>query len=265
MSFKENLLKKIKIDALTDQIRLSIGPADGDRRLDTERMRELLSLSPMKKEMVRDLELYLLDSAAKEPMVLVLDNELAFYNTTVEDVAMRKSPTIKEMVSIRNAIKILNDKNVIVSKKEGSLETIHQMCLETLDLTYTKPDIESIAKDGMAALADFEPDGVKECLAMFAELVGFSSPPKPFQVLPHQIILAKVVLKPSGDVLCGPVLVYDPLANTLKLIEKQINSRDTEEMEWFRRVHQGLEPAPIEGEPVIAYLEKMVLSKMPRD
>lgn len=266
MSFKENLLKKIKIDALTESIKATIGSADSDRRLDTALMRELLSMSPLKKERVRDLELYRVDSEAKEPMVLVLDNDLAFYRTPVEDVAMRKSPTLKEMVSIRNAIKILNDQNVIVSKKEVSLKTIQEMCLATLDLSYTKPDIESIAREGVAALNAFETDGMRECLSLFCELLGFSAPPAPFQppsLSSGLMIRAKTAHTPSGDVICGPILIYDPSVNTLKLIEKKINRRDTEEMEWLRRVQQGQEPAPVEGAPVITCLEKMVFSKIP--
>lgn len=259
MTFKENLLKKIKINSLVEAIKLSLGPANSERRLDTPLMRELLSLSPLKRETARDLELYIVDPGETSQQVLVLDNELAIYNTTVQDVAMRKSPTIKEMVSIRNAIKILSDKNVIVSKKEGSLETIQRMCLETLNLSYTPADIHLIAQDGMSALAAVESEGVTECLVLFAELLGFLPPPKPFQPPPHQTAIAKVVHKPSGDVLCGPLAVYDSLMNTLKLMEHQINSRDGDEMEALRQVYQGVAPASLEGAPVIAYLEKMAL------
>jgi hypothetical protein len=77
--------------------------------------------------------------------ILVLDNDLTIYHTTVEDVVLRKSPTVKEMVSIRNAIKILNDKDVVISKKEASLKTIRDICIDQLDLHYTAADIDGIA------------------------------------------------------------------------------------------------------------------------
>ena len=56
---------------------------------------------------------------------------------TVADVGMRKSPTIREMVSIRNAMKILSDADVVASKKEASVRTIQEECLSALDLSFT--------------------------------------------------------------------------------------------------------------------------------
>jgi len=42
---------------------------------------------------VRDLDLYVADTGTAVQKILVLDNELPIYRTTVADVAMRKSPT----------------------------------------------------------------------------------------------------------------------------------------------------------------------------
>ena len=57
--------------------------------------------------------------------VLVFDNELALYHSTVDDVALRKSPEWKEMVSIRNVRRILNDQDVVVSKGKESIRRIY--------------------------------------------------------------------------------------------------------------------------------------------
>ena len=65
------------------------------------------------------MDLYILGNTAKKKKILVLDNGLAIYHTTIEDVCMRKSPSVKEMISIRNTIKILNDEDVILGKKGG--------------------------------------------------------------------------------------------------------------------------------------------------
>lgn len=263
MTFKENLLKKIKIDRLAGQIKLTIGPAAGERRLDKTLMRQLLTLSPLQPETVRDLEIYRLrDSKPDKEMILVLDNDLAVYNTTVDDVAMRKSPTVKEMVSIRNAIKILNDTDVVTSKKETSLAIVQKMCLETLDLSYGREDLASIAAEGRTALELETADGVIECLTLFAELTGYSSPAAPFRI-DHHFIIAKSHSPAPGEVVCGPLVLYDEAHNSLKLIEKTLGSRDKAALESMRQVARGLEEASAEGAAVLAFLEKLAAEKMP--
>ena len=106
MSFKDNLLKKIKINKLTDSIRKTIGPADGTLRLDTGMMAQLLEIGcyPFHKE--RDLILYRLDGDVDHGRFLVLDNDIAIYETSAADIGLRKSPTVKEMVTFRNIKKM---------------------------------------------------------------------------------------------------------------------------------------------------------------
>ncbi|OQY05994.1 MAG: hypothetical protein B6I22_06690 [Desulfobacteraceae bacterium 4572_123] len=116
MSFKENLLKKINIDRTAQKVLNSIGPVGGDLKIDKQRMRSLLEIAAYEFRHVRDLHLYIQTHGPGTGRILVLDNDLAIYNTSIEDVAMRKSPTVKEMISIKNAIRILNDKDVVVSK-----------------------------------------------------------------------------------------------------------------------------------------------------
>ena len=112
MSFKENLLKKIQIDRLADRVSASLKPReDGVVKVDKSAMQQLLEMASYRHLHERDLDLYISPDTTR---ILVLDNELARYATSVEDVALRKSPTLKEMLSIRNAIKILNDSDVVV-------------------------------------------------------------------------------------------------------------------------------------------------------
>ena len=208
MTLKDNLLKKIKIDRLVEQIKLTIGPADSDRRLDRTLMRQLLALSPLKPETVRDIELYrLTGSKPEKEMILVLDNDLAVYKTTVDDVAMRKSPTVKEMVSIRNAIKILNDKDVVVSKKETSLLEVQKMCLATLDLSYQRSDLAAIATEGRAAMELKDAAGVMESLS-----VQFDSDQSPAS-------LERII-----DVSGLPIKIRDRLFS-LKRMERRVPKR----------------------------------------
>ena len=125
MSFKENLLNKIEINKIAKKVLNSIGQIGSNRKIDKSAMKSLMEKSPYKFQKARDIEFFVKKNDAGKDKILVLDNELALYNTTVDDMAMRKSPTVKEMLYFRNAIKILNDKDVVVSKREDSLKTIH--------------------------------------------------------------------------------------------------------------------------------------------
>ena len=164
MSFKENLLKKIAIDKLTRKVLSTVGSPESGRKLDRDAMRDLLTMGSFTFKQERDLDLYLLDTDEDKSKILVLDNELAVYHTTLEDVALRKSPTIKEMLSIRNAIKILNDSDVVVSKREESVKTVRNACIQLLDLSFEKSDLDAITSDGTASLENRYTDSIEELL-----------------------------------------------------------------------------------------------------
>ena len=151
MSFKENLLKKIKIDKMGRQVIASIGPVGSGRKIDKKIMRKLLELADYTYKRKRDLDLYIENIDAEKTRILVLDNDLAIYNTFVYDVAMRKSPTVKEMMNPFNVVKILKDTDVVISKKKDSVKTIQQECIAKLNLSFDASDLAEIAKDGLAS------------------------------------------------------------------------------------------------------------------
>ncbi|MBU4344186.1 MAG: hypothetical protein L6247_04005 [Desulfobacteraceae bacterium] len=258
MSFKENLLKKIKIDKMTGVILNSIGPPDSGRKLDKQTMRSLLEMGSYQFIQERDLDLYILQENGDLKRILVLDNGLAIYNTTVEDVVLRKSPTVKEMLNIRNIIKILNDKDVVLSKREESVKTIQKECIDMLDLSYNESDIEEIGKDGTAALERGDADGVIECLTLFAELLEYSPPPKAMKTGDHHIIGALSKGKNNED-LFGPVVMYSLTYNLLKLIDRQISSLDKGKIELMHQIAIGKEKASKEGPDVFNYLKEAVI------
>ena len=261
MSFKENILKKIKISKTATQVIVSIGPPDSGRRVDKDAMRRLLEMSPYIHRKERDLDLYLENTESEKKKILVLDNDLAIYNTNVEDVVLRKSPTVKEMISIRNAIKILNDSDVVVSKKEASVKTIQKECIETLDLSYNESDLDDIIADGAASLAKEYADGVIECLDIFAEILGYDTPPKIFTIGHHKIVGA-LSRKESGEVVFGPAIIYSIIHNRLSLIDQPIGSFDKEKIELLHLVAGGKETPAAENADVFEYLKQMAL-KLP--
>jgi len=259
MAFKDNLLQKIRIDQLAAQVLASMRPEGTESKLDKAAMRQLLSLSPFQPRRERDLDLYVLDTGAPEALILVLDNELPIYRTTVADVAMRKSPDVAEMVKPSNIIKILRDSDVKISRKADSLKRVQTDCIARLDLSFNAADIDDIRRDGIASLESRYADGVNESLALFAELLGYRPPPKPFNI-PHCTIYGAVFRKESGEDHLGPAVIYSLMRNELQLTEEIFGNLQKEKIERFHALAAGREKAAVQGAAVFEYLQQAVLS-----
>jgi len=257
MTFRENLLKKIAIDRLARRLTATIGPPDSGRRIDRDLARQLLGIAGYEQVRKRDLELYLVPSPSQSPHVLVLDNDLPIYSTTPDDVAMRKSPVVKEMVKIRNIIKILNDSDVVASKKGDSVEKIRVQCIAALDLTYTSEDIKNIETQGSTALDNGYLEGISEALGLFAELLGYTSSPGPLKI-PHLSIYGKMDTSPEAGRSFGPMILFDRVNNTLRLIDREISLADKEQLQFTRSVAEGQQAATAEGPAVFAFLRDAV-------
>jgi len=257
MTFRRNLLIKIEIDKMVEKILTTIGPLDSGLKLDKDTMRRLLEMSPYQFKKERDLDLYVRKTEDEKGHILVLDNDLPIFRTTPEDVGLRKSPTVKEMISIRNIIKILNDSDVIVSKKEASLKTIQKECIELLDFSYSRSDIEEIEKDGIASLENGYTDGIKEALLLFSELLQYRPVPKIFQIRHHDIF-GSITTENNGQYVLGPVIIYSMIYNSLKLIEKKRVGLGGESIDFINAIASGKEKASLEGPEVFRYLSKAI-------
>ena len=260
MSFKENLLKKIRIKQLAHDVLASIGTAESGLKIDKDAMRSLLEMSPFQYQQARDLDLYIEKRDGEQSRILVLDNELPIYITTVEDVLIRKSPYIKEMTKIRNIIKILKDSDVKVSRKEESVQAVEKACIDLLDLAFNASDIEEIAAEGISSLENGYAEGVKESLALFSELLGYQPAPKAFQVRHHEIF-GILVEKPAGELIYGPIVIFSRVDNSLRLLSDPISSFDKPKIEFLQQMVRGNGKASAEGSTVFEVLEKQVLSR----
>jgi len=257
MPFKENLLTKLKIDRLAAKVIESIAPAESGSKVDKDAMRGLLEMSAYQYRKVRDLHMYIEDIDQEQKKIFVLDNELPIYRTTIDDVAMRKSPLIKEMVKICNIVKILKDSDVKLSRKEQSVRAVQKACIERLDLSFNESDIDEIARDGKASLERDYADGVVECLDLFAELLDYRPAPRAFQLSRHKII-GKLTPGAGGEVLYGPIIIYSLIHGTLSLISDPIGSFDTAKIELVQQIAAGKQKAAIEGPDVIDNLKNAV-------
>lgn len=260
MSFKKNLLKKIAIDQLAQNVQRSLRQRNNGPRVDKPSMQALLEMAHYRYERQRDLDLYLREKPGDALRILVLDNELAIYATTVADVVLRKSPTIKEMLNIRNAIKILHDADVIVSKKADSVAAVQKECIGALDLSMNRSDVAAIAEDGRIALEIDDVEGVRECLALFGELLEFSPPPRNFSAGRLEAS-GKLTTASGGESRFGPAVIYKPQDNTLKFIAETVVPAGAERTDYLLRVAAGKEKAAAEGAAVFQYLKDIAIAK----
>ena len=258
MPFKENLLKKIQIDGLAEKVIASWGAPGSGKRIDKDAMRDLLEMSPYSHQKKRDLDLYVAPSEGEKQKILVLDNELPIYITTVDDVVIRKSPYVKEMVSLRNVIKILKDSDVKISIKDESVKTVQKDCINNLDLSYDATDIEDIAKNGVSSLENKYSEGVAESLMLLAELLGYQPPAKVFKIR-HCEIFGAVAEGRAGEIQYGPSVIFSRIDNSLMLIKEQIGSFDKQKTDYYRQISAGNEKADLEGKDVFHHLKQTVL------
>jgi hypothetical protein len=254
MAFKDNLLKKIEIKKLSRQVMDSMGPPDSGRRIDKPAAQQLLEMGGYSLKKVRDLDLYLTESTSGTETVIVLDNDLPYYRTSIEDVAMRKSPTVKEMINIKNIIRILNDADVVVSKQVDTVEFVREKCIDRLDLTFSETDLADIQRDGAASLDGAYAEGVIESLELFAEILQYIPPPKPFRIS-HTRIFGFLAKEPDRQLLFGPVVIYSLIHNTLKFIESSTGVSDSETIKKFHMIADGKADADREGATVFEYLK----------
>jgi hypothetical protein len=257
-TFKENLQQKIAIDRLAKRVLATLGPPGSGRKADLDAMGRLLVMGPFEHRKERDMDLYLRSDDPERKTILVLDNELPFYHTTVDDVALRKSPTVKEMISIRNAIKILNDQDVLTSKRETSVGTVRRACIEQLDLSFDAGDVTAIAADGKAALAAGDAGAVAEALALLEELLGYETPGRGFQVRGFRIT-GRLTEEENAVQRFGPIIIYDETQGTLKLLEASIRSTDKDRTERLEKTATGDRKADREGDAVFETLAEKAL------
>lgn len=261
MAFKDNLLKKIEINRLADQVRASLVPKGEIHQVDKAAMRQLLGHGGFDRVDNRDLELYVPNPPGSGPQVVVLDNGLGLYRTGIDDVVLRKSPTVKEMVSLRNIVRILRDDDVLVCKKADTVAAVQQQALAGLDLRFTEADIDNLRLEGAASLANGYAEGVDEALALFAELLGLTAPPKPL-ALAHHLIVGKTD-RSAGRLRYGPMVLFNRMFNRLLLVEKQADTGNTEEVAAIRQVADTGTGADAQGPEVFARLKQWVVAAEP--
>jgi hypothetical protein len=257
MSFKENISKKIKIKQLAIKANSSIGPSGSEKKVDKATMRQLLQLANYKIENVRDLELYLSTAENTDQHILVLDNEVAIYQTTIEDVTLRKSPTLKEMLNIPNAIKIINDSNVILAKREASVAIVKKAGIEQLDLSFTKDDINALVLDGIAAVENYDAEGILEIISLFAEILDYIELPKITRI-GHCRLFGKAAQTTEPKKEYDPIIIFSQNDYSIKWINGPLSLTDTIQLERLYEAANNITQTAIKGAAVFQKLAEKV-------
>jgi len=263
MGFKENLQKKIEIDRLAMRVIASCGLPPARPPIDKEAMRRLLALSPYIYQRERDLDLYVKTVEGDLKMILVLDNELPIFRSTVKDVVVRRSPRTLELWRIRTIRNILVDSDIKVSVRGKSVETIWRDAIAQLDLTFTDKDIEELAIDGMAWLEGGVANEVEKTLTMFASLIGYRKPPRYFG-LDHIVCYGVPGSGPDKDAAFGPMVLYRSADNALIWIDEALSRSDKQQMEFLRAVAFGETSGRVTGDAVFRKLKTNVLERPER-
>lgn len=260
MTFKEKLKRKIKLGRLLRKLVSTIKESPGKRKLDKILTMELLDVTDFEYKKVRDLDLYVRPLKGEIMEVLVFDNELSIYHTTVDDVALRKSPYWKEMVSIRNIMKILNDKDVIVSKGKESLKILHDNAVALLDITYTGDDLALLIEDARQGLEQKSITQIQESVALFLELLDFELLPLGLPEEDFQIFARP---KPNGSTtpVFEHLVLFDERKLSLGQKEGVFSPQSELDLAWVRQYALGEMPADLQGMDVFASLAKLALEK----
>jgi len=138
MELFENIQKKIVIDFLVKKIEFSLRSENGYSKVDKDSLSVLLEICGYEYVSKRGLDLFVKKDSKKQ--IIVSDAMIGRYETDVTDVVLRKSPTLKEMISFKNARKILGDSDVLKSVKKETLDYLRASYI-------TKIDFSGIAKD----------------------------------------------------------------------------------------------------------------------
>ena len=255
---KQNLKAKIKIDRLLRKLVSTIREVPSHRRVDKMLVKELLDMTDFQYEKVRDLEIYVRPFAGETLEVLVFDNELPIYHTTVDDVAMRKSPHRPEMFSVKNVIKIMVDKDVIASKGRDSLRRIHAIALSRLIFNRTKKDLANLVEDARWGLDQKSIERIEESFDLFFELLDIEAL-YVGELSSDLQIFARIKHNGSPDPTFEHLIFFDENQLEVSLKKGDFSPKIASDSAWVKRYSQGGESADLQGVDVFEFLSELSL------
>jgi len=260
MSFKENLKAKIKLDRLLQKLVSTIKEPPGKWWLDKVLAQDLLDMTDFEHRKVSNLQLYVRPLKGEIMEVVVFDNELPIYHTTVADVALRKSPYWQQMFSIRNIKKIMNHHDVLVSEGKESLKRLQANALALLDLTYTGDDLALLLEDARKGLERKSIEQIQESIDLFFELLDFQ-PVSPGVLEQDLQIFAGAKLNGADVPAFEHLILFDEETLSLGLKKGPFSPESDSDLAWVMRYVRGEETADLKGIDVFKFLVELALDK----
>ena len=253
MPFKENLRKKITLDRMAAAVEQAVPAVRREYQgIDKGLVRQFLELTSYRPLRLRDLEMYAHGGDGRAAEVLVLDNELPLYrDVDPEEVAMRRSPEVREMVSLKNIRKIMSDRDILIARGRQAIAYIHDEAVAEIDLSYTASDIKEIVHSGSVALEAGLGREVEASLELLFELLGYQE----IERLEEQRLFGR----PEPEGFRDPVLLREEGPPALKLAEGVYAPEVDESMEALSEVASGVRVPDAEGSDVLEYLGREVM------
>ncbi len=254
MGLKEQLREKIGIDRLYNSILEKIKKYGGKITPAEDLIKDLLKKADYKGREVRDLKIYTCNDD-----ILVLDNELPIYrHTSVEDIAMRKSPTLKEMLSLRNIKRILTDSDIVFKKGLDSLSYLYNKALSHLDLRGTPSDIKQIIEGGILAYRQDEPLQMWETVELIFEILTYKEVGAELRFSPY--LIYGIPEPDNGKKRYRDLVIITPDYRDIKLLKGSFLATEMDTISRVTQVALGKEKADIEGVNVFVYWGEQALN-----
>ncbi len=249
MGLKEQLKEKMALDKLYASALEKIRRHEGKIMAAKEAVLNFLKKNHYELVETRELKIYTHDED-----IVVLDNELPIYrHTTIEDVAMRRNPTIKEMVSFTNIKKILVNSDIAFKKRLEAVDYLYKKALSQLDLKGTPFEIKQIFKETILAYEKNDLEKIEEGLELIFEILNYKEI-GPELKHPPELIYGI----PENDQYRDLVII-SPDYTEIKLIRGSFSTTGKDTLAHLNRIVSGKERADIEGIDVFNYWEEQAL------
>jgi hypothetical protein len=165
---------------------------------------------------------------------------------------------------MRSDIKILNDKDVVVSRKAESVKTIRGMLIDNLDLDYEARDIDLLTVEGINAIENRETEDVAETIQLFAELLTLDPLPKAFHADDRDLMMVgRLRATPPSGYEAESIVIYDGRSNALKFLSGPLTTNDIGDMQRIDLLFKNKEQADLEGGAVFDVLRQRVIREKP--
>lgn len=250
MDLMEKIQKKIGFDFLFSKTRKSFLVSGDVNKIDKKSASLILEMCGYDHLEKRELDLY----CKTDKDVVVLDEGFGRYFTDIEDVVKRKAPTIKEMLSFRNARKILNDSDVLETRKEDTLLSLRSEFLDDLRPERLDHDIEKLYENLIVYLDAKANKEFLKSLLIFCEFLNFKYIPFASQKTKAQVFGGYSSENNENYLLS--MIIFDEEIDKFLLFKDRVKEKDLKK--YIKDIIKGERKEAFENRDALLELKKSV-------